>query len=195
MSIRRTLAAVASVSMLTLLIGCGATTVSSTGPSRSLVHEAAPAPTAVSSVGPTQSFAPEEGTGSAAGGSNNYQPHPSDPIAMRQAWTRWKTLHEPDYDLSVQLWCYCPPKSPVLTRVRDGDVVYVVRGNRAGHEISRNGWTMERLFLLMRSAYGAASSVQVRYTKDGVPLRISIDPRKNLADDETYYRVALDRRD
>jgi hypothetical protein len=168
--------ALAGLGLLLLLSGCATQTSAPSQSERTTTSAAAVEP---------------QGTSPQRGG---YQPQPGDLAAMRQAWQRWTSLDEDDYDLRVLRRCFCPRFPAWLTKVRDGKVVSVARSNHPGEEINRRGWTMDRLFLLLRSSYGEAHSVDVAYTDSGVPRQISVDYLENTIDEEMYFQVALDRR-
>jgi Family of unknown function (DUF6174) len=113
---------------------------------------------------------------------------------MRNAWRRWVALDEANYDLTVRLLCYCEQHPGVVTKVRAGMIVGVARTSHPKKQITLAGWTVGRLFLLLRNSYATPSSVHVRYTPEGVPKRIDIDPKGRTVDDDKYYRITLKRR-
>lgn len=170
----RVAAAAASAALLVPLSGCATETYGASRPAASVE------PAATTPSGPV---AP-----------GTYEPQPSDPASMRNAWQRWAALNEDDYNTSVDRSCFCPPQPAVLSRVRAGKVVYVARADRPGHEVEHRGYTMDRLYLMLRSAYRDAYSVEVRYTADGAPKRISIDYEERTIDEEQYFKVSLQRR-
>lgn len=110
------------------------------------------------------------------------------------SWHRWVALGERDYDLTVQSRCFCGPQPSFVTKVRDGQVVSVARSGRPRDEIVHRGWTVERLYRLLRASYREADSVRASYTDHGVPTRISIDYDTNMVDEEMYYHVRFERR-
>lgn len=174
MKTSRTLIAVASAALLMPLSGCATQSEPSAGPTRQ--------------VGPATQ--PSNQTHVQTTDHSN----PAFPAEMRLAWRRWAALDEDDYDLTVQLRCFCPQRPSIVTSVRDGKVVQVARSSRPAHEIDGRGWTMQRLYRLLRTSYAAADSLQANYTDAGVPNRISIDSDTNMVDEEQYYTVSLQRR-
>ena len=56
------------------------------------------------------------------------------------------------------------------------------------------GYSMDRLFLMIRDGYATADGVEVDYTARGIPKSIAIDMSKRIADEERYYTVSLVRR-
>lgn len=176
MSIGQMELVVASACLL-LLTGCAEPRLSSSAPT-------------LSTSGTTR---PNAEPGSGNDDASPFRPQPSDPAALRHAWTRWQALNETNYDLTVRLLCHCQRRPALVTKVRDGKVVNVAFEGRPRHKVRGQGWTMQRLFQLLRKSERTASSVQVVYTQEGVPRRINIDSHRATADDETYYRVVLNR--
>jgi len=110
---------------------------------------------------------------------------------LAAAWQDWQATGLDDYVVSVRLSCFCPPSPAVRTVVRDDAIVRVTRGERRLRP--GRGWSMDGLFLMLREALVDADSVDVRFTPRGVPKSITVDPERTVADDETYYTVALSR--
>lgn len=126
-------------------------------------------------------------------------PRPVDPFVpginedpdLSAAWQRWQAREIDDYVVSVRLSCFCVRKKAVRTVVRDGRIVKVTRGEhrlRAG-----KGWSMDGLSIMVREALAASDRVDVDYTPRGVPTWIAIDPSTMIADDESFYSVAVSR--
>ncbi|CUR61235.1 exported hypothetical protein [metagenome] len=127
-------------------------------------------------------------------------PRPVDPFVpginedpqLAAAWQDWQSRGVDDYVLAVQRRCFCPPSAAVRTVVRDDAIVKVTQGERRLRP--RKGWSMDGLFIMLREALAEADSVDVQFTPRGVPKTIAVDPERTVADEETYYTVALSRR-
>lgn len=168
-------AAASSAALLMPLSGCATQSETSAGPVRQVGPATQPS---------NQTHVP----------TTDHSNNPAFPAVMRLAWRRWAALDEDDYELSVQLRCFCPQLPTVVTSVRDGKVVQVTHSSKPEREIDGRGWTMERLYRLLRTSYATAYSVQANYTAAGVPNRISIDSDTHMADEEQYFKVSLQRR-
>jgi len=126
-------------------------------------------------------------------------PRPVDPFvpgihedpALAAAWQDWQARDVDDYVVSVRLSCFCPPSPVVRTVVRDDAIVKVTRGERRLR--AGRGWSMDGLFLMLREAMADADSVDVEFTRRGVPKSITVDPERTATDEETYYAVTLSR--
>lgn len=129
-----------------------------------------------------------------ADGARVFTPTESDPSKMTRAWARWRDLDEHDYDTRVTQSCFCPVLPATVTQVRDDRIVSVTQGRATHHRPHRSGWTMDRLFFMLRDAYAQADVVSVKFGRDGVPRTVSIDTDTNMADEEQYLAVTLMRR-
>ena len=135
--------------------------------------------------------------GSASGGGSpassayaTFTPEPGDPPELRAAWRRWQRLGVDDYELRVLNSCFCPPRPPIATTVEDGEVTSVTFHGR-DRELRRQGFDMDRVFLVLRDAYADADRVDAHYGHRGVPYRFTVDPDLQAADEESYYTVQL----
>ncbi len=123
--------------------------------------------------------------------SRHFHPRASDPRALRLAWHTWKDLRERGYNLRVDRRCFCPAAPAVVTKVRHGVVVRVFYANARHHELARRGWTMDRLFFLLRHAYEQADRVDATFGRRGVPTAIAVDYDSHTIDEEVSYVNSL----
>lgn len=110
---------------------------------------------------------------------------------MQRAWRTWRAEHDHGYETRVRRSCFCVRREPVVSVIRHGDVVHVARADDPRREIHRLGFSVDRLFFLLRRAYAQADSVDVRYGPTGVPVSIGIDYDDMTIDDEMSYGVRL----
>lgn len=114
----------------------------------------------------------------------------------------WKSQNVTSYDFTLARSCFCPEdwRGPVNIQVINGTVTsvkYVSNGQTASSEIFSNSDTIEKLFGIIRDAYGGtgafnqkAETVNVTYHPDlGYPLTIYIDVSQTIADEEQGYTV------
>jgi hypothetical protein len=118
-----------------------------------------------------------------------FVPKDSDDARLVAAWERWVDARTPHYLTRVQRACECPRQPLVRTEVRRGRLVSVTdvgTGRTLGWKQAR---PMDGLYRLLRRGYQDADAVRVRYSKRGVPLRITIDWSELVADEETILSV------
>ena len=100
------------------------------------------------------------------------------------ARARWRTKGFRSYSEQVDLSCFCGPTPPRIVRVRGGRL-----GRPVASEI-REVATVPRQFRLVQGAIDdRVSGLRVRYGRRGHPVSISIDPRADTADEESYYTM------
>lgn len=111
-----------------------------------------------------------------------------DPRLVR-AWHAWEGRDHGRYTTVVQPSCFCPAQQAVRTEVRGGTVESVTYDGRE-RQLGQHGYEMDALFRLLRRAYAEADEVVVDYRR-GVPSSIAIDWSRQIADEESYYRVTV----
>ncbi len=121
-----------------------------------------------------------------------FVPQPGDDPALVAAWQAWEKKEIDNYTTTVQLSCFCV-ESPVVSTVVRRDKVRAVYEARS-RSSSSEGYSMDRLFTMIRDAQASADSVTVKYSARGIPKSIAIDPIKMAADEESFYSVRLWRR-
>lgn len=107
------------------------------------------------------------------------------------AWQDWQARDVDDYVISVRLSCFCVPREAVRTVVRGDRTVRVTRGERVLPP--GRGWSVDEVYELVSRAMPESDSVDVEWSRQGVPTRVAVDPSRLVADDERYYTVSVRR--
>ncbi|CAM3525114.1 DUF6174 domain-containing protein [Nocardioides zeicaulis] len=107
------------------------------------------------------------------------------------AWQDWEARDVDDYVISVRLSCFCVPSEAVRTVVRGDRTVRVTRGERVLPP--GRGWSVDEVYELVSRALPESDSVDVEWSRQGVPTRVAVDPSQLVADDESYYTVSVRR--
>lgn len=123
----------------------------------------------------------------------DFVPQPDDDPTLLKAWERWDAKSIEDYTLHVQVRCFCPVWPAVKTVVRGGEIRRVTRGPEKLSK--REGYSVDRLYSMIRRWEQDADHLEVTYTSRGLPKSISVDPRTLMVDEERYYSVRLVRND
>ena len=110
---------------------------------------------------------------------------------LTAAWQRWQSKDIDDYVITVGTRCFCAPTDHVRSRVRDDRIVRVQRGE--ARLAPRRGDSMDGIYATIRDALADAESVQVEYTRRGVPELVVVDPDQDVFDDETFLSVSVRR--
>lgn len=100
----------------------------------------------------------------------------------KRTWTRAAIA---SYRYRLRVGCFCPPESR-------GPVTITVRGRKPVRppEGFADAATVPRLHRIVRRAIeDGAAQLDVRYDARGVPLQISVDSRRQLADEEQALTV------
>jgi hypothetical protein len=96
---------------------------------------------------------------------------------------RWHRAGIHNYRFSIDTICFCPQGAPQVLFVRNDRAVHPPPG-------LRDVATVRRLHKVVQDAIDrGVAGLSVRYDRHGVPRRIGIDGRRNVADDEITYRV------
>jgi hypothetical protein len=119
------------------------------------------------------------------------------PPEFNEGLSRWRALGPTDYDMRVQLLCFCDSR-PFVVEVRDRRAVRVHfessgEGVLEGNDIAARALTMEDIFARVAKAYSKSSdSIKVTYdAKYGYPTYAEVDESKNAVDDEWTMTVHL----
>lgn len=126
-----------------------------------------------------------------------------DPYGSRQSQRelnasrqRWESHQIDDYQYVVEIGCFCPPEviQPAVVVVRDdtvASVTYVADSQPAPDWAAERFPTVDGLFDVIQQAINReAVELQVSYDRTySYPRTISVDFRRNTADDETAYRA------
>lgn len=101
----------------------------------------------------------------------------------------WNGLGYTNYTMDQERICFCASGTLARLTVRSGvitDAVYVGTGDIVPLGVRGQYHTVPELFVLMRTAY-AATPYQFEalyHATLGYPAQISVDPKKEIADDE-----------
>jgi hypothetical protein len=116
---------------------------------------------------------------------------PDERARLERAQARWSRQHLRDYRYRLEVGCFCPEqvRGPHTLTVRDGRPVRPRRFT-ASYD------TVPELFGVVDDAIdGRVASLTVRYDRRrGFPRTISVDGRRNVADDEITISVDRFRR-
>jgi hypothetical protein len=120
------------------------------------------------------------------------------PPSFQAAQEKWHTRRVDDYDMEVDISCYCRWR-PVLVTVRNGRVTDVQpvqvedRDSVAALNLSNTGLTVDGLFARVAEAYGRSSEhIEVTYDSSyGYPVRANVDHSAEVMDDEWRMNVTL----
>jgi hypothetical protein len=112
----------------------------------------------------------------------------------RNLWTDQKIN---DYRYQLKVSCFCPAEvtNPVTIEVRQGDSVswkYVQTGQDADRKYFINAESINRLFQTIEDAFKQkADEITVSYDQRlGYPVRVYIDQKKNVVDEEIAYEIS-----
>jgi hypothetical protein len=109
---------------------------------------------------------------------------------LSEAESRWSSTGIDDYELTIQIDCFCPLAGAIDAKVEDGEVVEVSPGEgvTAPDVATWNDWfTVEGLFDIVREDLDA-ERIDVSYSQQGYPTSIDID--RGEADDQ--LRILVD---
>lgn len=135
------------------------------------------------------------GTGVAAA-----QERPVNPVApnildgtaqhrLDAAVDRWRATGFRSYREQVDNSCFCPPTPPRTVTVRGGKLARPV-----APEVLKVATVPRQFRLIQRTIRARVSGLRVRYGRRGNPVSISIDPRADTADEESYFTMRHLRR-
>ncbi len=102
----------------------------------------------------------------------------------------WRSQRITSYQFRYRQACYCLPETtaPVVITVRDGSIAEVVKvGSGEPADASAPFYrSVEQIFDVIRTAIDdGAESLTVGYDEQlGYPRSVSVDPRRQVADDE-----------
>jgi hypothetical protein len=111
--------------------------------------------------------------------------------ALARAEAQWQSRGPKSYKFGVILSCFCFPKG-MSFRVVDGKP-QLPRGADASTQRFHESWgTVELLFARIRRVIdNGGHRVVVRYhTELGYPIWADLDPRRDVIDDELFFRVS-----
>lgn len=109
---------------------------------------------------------------------------------LRANRARWERLGPASYDLTVRSVCFCGYVDPVRVEVRDGVKVAIVPTTEPGFPVPLDHPSVPELFdIIDRAIEQKAHRLDVEYGDLGVPVRIAIDYRENVVDDEITWDV------
>ena len=115
---------------------------------------------------------------------------------LKQNQSLWMEQKASSYKYTFRHGCFCSPETtdPVFIEVRNGEQISITRPTKT--TLKPQGFeqygTIEKLFELVQSTINSNPyELTVEYNRQyGYPSRISINPNKNVADDEDSYTVS-----
>lgn len=119
---------------------------------------------------------------------------PSDRLArdLAAAEQVWAGLGIDDYRFTLAYHCFCPFADPLTVTVRDGSVVDVASPNgRRPPDEAIDWWpmTIPAVFATLRDNLDA-SRISVTFDPPtGIPIKATVDPIANAADDEFSFEI------
>ena len=116
-------------------------------------------------------------------------------VALARAEARWQALGPKDYRFGILLACECFPQGMTF-RVIAGKAEPPRHTDVMSQRLHDRYGTVEKLFDRIRRALAAgAHRVVVKYDRQlGYPIWADIDPRRDVVDDEVFFRVMGFRR-
>lgn len=123
-----------------------------------------------------------------------FVPRAGDDTQLVRAWERWRSRGIEEYVTRVSISCFCAPRPALRTEVYD-DGTQLVTTIEDDPQVRRvKGYGADRLFRMLRQAQARADSVEVTWTRQGLPREITVDNVAGAVDDEVTYRVRFSAR-
>lgn len=116
-------------------------------------------------------------------------------VALARAEAQWQALGPKDYRFGILLTCECFPQGMAF-RVIAGNAEPPRHTDVMSQRLHDRYGTVEKLFERIRRALAAGGHrVIVKYDRKlGYPIWADLDPRRDVIDDEVFFRVAGFRR-
>jgi Family of unknown function (DUF6174) len=116
-------------------------------------------------------------------------------VALTRAEAQWQSQGPKDYRFGIVLTCECFPQEMTF-RVIGGKAELPRGADAMSQRFHERYGTMEKLFAVIRRALAAgAHRVVVKYDRQlGYPIWADLDPRRDVIDDEVFFRVMGFRR-
>jgi Family of unknown function (DUF6174) len=111
-------------------------------------------------------------------------------VALARAEAQWQAMSPKDYRFEIILTCECSPQGMTFRVI--GGKAELPRGADAMSQRFHDRYgTMEKLFAVIRRALAARGHrVVVKYDRQlGYPIWADLDPRRDVIDDEVFFRV------
>lgn len=111
-------------------------------------------------------------------------------VALARAEAQWQAQGPRDYRFGITLTCECVPKGMTF-RVIGGKAELPLGADALSPRFHDRYGTVEKLFAAIRRALAAGSHrVVVKYDRQlGYPIWADLDPRRDVIDDEVFFRV------
>jgi hypothetical protein len=117
-----------------------------------------------------------------------FVPRVGDDAQLVRAWERWRSRGIEEYVTRVSLSCFCAPRPALRTEVHDDtQLVTTIEDDPQVRRVK--GYGADRLFRVLRRAYAEADSVEVEWTRQGLPREVTVDHVGGAVDDEVTYRI------
>ncbi|WP_156411576.1 DUF6174 domain-containing protein [Nocardioides sp. Soil805] len=118
-----------------------------------------------------------------------FVPRTGDDAQLVRAWERWQSRGIEEYVTRVSLSCFCAPRPALRTEVHADDTQLVTTIEEDPQVRRVKGYGADRLFRMLRRAYAEAESVEVEWTRRGLPREVAVDHVGGAVDDEVTYRI------
>jgi uncharacterized protein DUF6174 len=117
-----------------------------------------------------------------------------DPLKdLTNAEALWRSKKPKSYEFTIQVRCYCVglSEAPPSFRVTESGSIAVSELDRVAFDAYDRYNTIEKLFAAIRRTLNFGRyKVAVQYDSDlGYPVVADLDPRRDAADDELFFRV------
>jgi hypothetical protein len=111
-------------------------------------------------------------------------------IALARAEAQWQARGPKSYRFGILLTCFCSPKG-MSFRVIEGQAQLPTGADPTSQRFHESYGTIERLFARIRRAIDdGGHRVNVKYDSElGYPIWADLDPRREVIDDELFFRV------
>lgn len=110
--------------------------------------------------------------------------------SLARAEARWHAQRPKSYTFGIVLECECSPKG-MSFRVIEGQAQPTGGADAASARFRDRYGTVEKLFAVIRHALSAGGHrIEVKYDAVlGYPIWADLDPRREVIDDEVFFRV------
>ncbi|WP_457206760.1 DUF6174 domain-containing protein [Nocardioides sp. P5_C9_2] len=123
-----------------------------------------------------------------------FVPRTGDDVQLVRAWERWQSRGIEEYATRVSISCFCAPRPALRTEVHADDTQLVTTIEDEPQVRRVKGYGADRLFRLLHRAHADADSVEVTWTRQGLPREIAVDSIAGAVDDEVTYRIRFSAR-